>query len=348
MEVGRPTTAHRYGQTATVLADGRVLAAGGHTWASLEDPSARNVVGRGAEVFDPTALTWVPTGALVIARTEHQTSALIDGRALATGGESEAFSEWTALASAELYDPVAGSWSLTQSMHEARTHHAQVRLADGRIWVAGGTGVAGDQGLGTAALASVEVFDPADQTWTRWAPLSTAEPMVDAILLGDGRLLVMGEFHVELYDPAVGSQPAPPPPPPYRAPTRYAPNEPVVCVGPGLGHATALASGGAHVLALQMSLLITPERDVMGCRSLLGPAQQKASPVASLALESGKLLFTFGAEEVALLDPGTGVLTALPPLIHRDRGAFHLLLLPDGSALVTGGSDDPSEVLRWN
>ena len=67
---------------------------------------------------------------------------------------------------------------------------------------------------------------------------------------------------------------------------------------------------------------------------------------ASVALPWGLILFTFGFREAVLLDPATSSITAVPPRIYP-RGTSHLLLLPDGSALVTGGDDVPSELLEW-
>jgi hypothetical protein len=228
---GTPTTnAHRYNQSATVLRDGRVLAAGGETWDFSTPSWGASTVHAGAETFDPASRLWTPTGSLNVARGGHRATLLADGRVLVTGGESVPFSEWTALASAELYDPVAGTWRPTAPMASARVNHAQVLLADGRVMVAGGTSATvGAVPTGPLWLASVEVFDPSTETWTTWAPLSQAEPTADALRMGDGRPLITGLFHAEVYDPAVGSQPPPAKAPPYRSQPSYAPQEGLPC-----------------------------------------------------------------------------------------------------------------------
>jgi hypothetical protein len=344
---GTPTTsAHRYNQSATVLSDGRVLAAGGETW-DFSTPSWGGTVKVGAETFDPASRLWTPTGSLNVARGGHRATLLSDGRVLVTGGESVPFSEWTALASAELYDPVAGTWRATAPMASARVNHAQVLLADGRVMVAGGTSATvGAVPTGPLWLATVEVFDPSTETWTTWAPLSQAEPTADALRMGDGRPLITGLFHAEVYDPLVGSQPAPAAVDPYRSPPPYAPQEGLPCGDPGVELATALADGSAHLLALQTSFVVDPTRP-LNCRSLLGPPAALKGSVVSVGLPDGGVFFSYGQLDATVLDTTTGDMTALPPRLFA-RGAPHVLLLHDGSVFVTGGADAPSELFEWN
>jgi hypothetical protein len=58
------------------------------------------------------------------------------------------------LASAEVYDPATGKFSLTGSMSTARNGHTATLVADGRVLIAGG-------GNDTSAyLASAELYQP--------------------------------------------------------------------------------------------------------------------------------------------------------------------------------------------
>ena len=94
----------------------------------------------------------------------------------------------TAVANADLYDPTTNSWTAT-NMSQSRTTHSVTELANGDVVVCGGAG-----GLLSAAtqLDSVESFDPASNTWTTVAPLSTPRAAHTALLLPDGLLVLLG------------------------------------------------------------------------------------------------------------------------------------------------------------
>ncbi len=177
----------RFYHTSTVLADGRVLVAGGRS-------SAGEVVS--CVLYDPMSGTWAATGDLVTARDQHGGALLADGSVLVVGGNGST----GILASAERYDPIAGTWSATDDLAEARRFHTTTRLADGRVLVAGGS----DDGT----LGSVELYDPIAETWSSTDSLDGARYHHTATLLEDGRVLVAGGFNItdgvasaELYDP---------------------------------------------------------------------------------------------------------------------------------------------------
>src|SRR5438105_4480950 len=78
--------------TATLLANGKVLVAGGN-----------NTIGHvaGAELYDPSTGTWALTGSMAAARYLHTATLLPNGKVLVAGG----LGDFGLLASAELYDP---------------------------------------------------------------------------------------------------------------------------------------------------------------------------------------------------------------------------------------------------
>lgn len=180
-----PSASSWYGQNegAVTLSDGKVLVAGG------ADGSAAALAA--AAVFDPTAETWAATNPLLTPRRLHTVTVLADGKVLVAGGVSgPAQFPAPGLASAELFDPAAGTWTGTGAMHQARWGHSAVALADGKVLVAGGTTIRSGQSI--RALRSAEVYDPATGAWTEAAPMTDARSGHAAVVLGNGRILVAG------------------------------------------------------------------------------------------------------------------------------------------------------------
>jgi hypothetical protein len=87
-------TTARWGQSATLLSDGRVLIAGGNDQLKVLTS---------AELYDPATGSFSPTGSMATPRGYHTTTLLPDGRVLIAGGLAEQVS--MGLASAEVYQP---------------------------------------------------------------------------------------------------------------------------------------------------------------------------------------------------------------------------------------------------
>jgi hypothetical protein len=141
---GSMTTARSY-HTATLLTDGRVLVAGGIT-------SGRAA---SAEIYDPKTGTFIATGSMTTDRYSHTATLLTDGRVLVAGGygTNSASTNSASLASADIYDPRAGTFSATGSMTTARGGQSATLLTDGRVLIAGGL-------FGSSYLASAELYQP--------------------------------------------------------------------------------------------------------------------------------------------------------------------------------------------
>lgn len=197
----------RFGCTATELTSGpdagKVLVVGGES----QGYGIPAYYTKSVELFDPAtgASTW--TSPLTTERGYHTatrlTSAPYAGKVLVAGGYNNLSG---GVSSAELYDPVSGTW--TQStLNAARTNHTATKLRSGKIMVAGGTG------------APAELYDPATNSWALTGALNVVRSDHTATLLesgpNSGKVLVAGGWgpggvaggavpSAELYDPDTG------------------------------------------------------------------------------------------------------------------------------------------------
>jgi hypothetical protein len=114
----------------------------------------------------------------------------------------------SALASAELYDPISGTFSPTGSMSTGRVDQTATLLGNGEVLVVGGSG---NLQLG---LASAELYDPSAGTFSPTGSMVEGRGNQTATLLGNGKVLVAGGYtgfpgaglsSAELYDPSTGA-----------------------------------------------------------------------------------------------------------------------------------------------
>jgi Galactose oxidase, central domain/Kelch motif len=185
----------RSGHTATLLPDGKVLVAGGRIG---PDPGVTS-----AELYDPSSGTWSATGSMHEGRGGQTATLLQDGTVLVVGGGySLGGGDAALLPSAELYDPVSGTWTATADRLRGEGVTATL-LSDGKVLVVGGN--YGPQ--------RAELYDPISGTWTATGgTLVTNRYYAAATLLSDGRVLVVGgqlarrtrDASAELYDPSSG------------------------------------------------------------------------------------------------------------------------------------------------
>lgn len=187
------TNVARYGHTATLLLNGKVLVTSGDQSGSGAST---------AELYDPSTGQWTVTGSLSDARAGHMATLLPNGKVLVFGGATG-----HALATAELYDPVSGSWSATGSMIDKRSGHSATLLPNGKVLTAGGS----SQVL--QSLNTAELYDPSTGQWTATGAMSGTRFLHSATLLSNGMVLFAGGTNdgggsylstLELYDSTTG------------------------------------------------------------------------------------------------------------------------------------------------
>jgi hypothetical protein len=107
-------------------------------------------------------------------------------------------------AAAGLFDPATRAFTAIGPMMGGNRDSATITiLNDGRALIAGGLSPASDDRL------AVEIYDPGQGTFTRAADMLTARQGHTAMLLADGRVLLVGGTYdgsnsVEIYDPVTG------------------------------------------------------------------------------------------------------------------------------------------------
>ncbi len=186
---------------AVALHDGRIMICGG-----TSDANVGGVL-ETAEIFDPTAGTFTPTGSMLAARQGHTATVLPHGEVLITGGQKN-IGFRTALASAEIYDPNSGTFRPTGSMSTAREGHTATLLRDGRVLIAGGSS------NGITTTSSAEVYNPRTGSFTTISPMNVPREAHTATLLKNGKVLITGGgrggmpggyivyANAEIFDPA--------------------------------------------------------------------------------------------------------------------------------------------------
>lgn len=164
---------------AVALHDGHILICGG-----TSDANVGGVLDS-AELYDPIAGNFTPTGAMKEARQGHTATVLPNGQVLIAGG-SKNIGFRSELASAEIYDPNSGTFRPVGAMTTPREGHSATLLRDGRVLIAGGSP------NGIATTASAEVYDPETGRFTAIAPMGVPREAHSATLLRSGKVLIAG------------------------------------------------------------------------------------------------------------------------------------------------------------
>jgi len=200
--------------TATLIsgcncpADGKILIAGGRSATSSLGSTLRT-----AELYDPATGKFTATGAMKATRARHSATLIaigpLAGNVLVAGGTSD--ESGGDVASAELYDPATGQFTLTGGMSMPRENHSATWLSPGVVSgsLAGTVLVAGGGDV-SAPSDSAEDFNPQTAAFSPVGAMTTARTLQSAVLLANGKVLIAGgqssdtDFlqSAELFDPA--------------------------------------------------------------------------------------------------------------------------------------------------
>jgi len=328
--VGNMTDA-RVGHTATLLSGGKVLLAGGSgTAATLSS----------AEVFDPTAGTFSATGKMQSARTGHTATVLCDVNAASCANPRVLVAGGAPDKSAELYDPITGTFAFTSSLTAARFFHTATLLPNGKVLIVGG-----DDPNTQKPLATAELFDPVAGIFSATGNLTTARAQHTATLLSTGKVLITGGedengnplASAELYDPA----------------TEQFATVQNMTAGRS-SHTATLLSGGKVLIAGGLDENHSPMAAIevfdpsTGLFSALGNLVVARNSHTAVLLGDGTVLLA-GGEGIAapvladaeIFDPATGK-SAETGALQLARFLHTATLLANGRVLVAGGSSGES------
>jgi hypothetical protein len=165
-------TARRARHEAVLMADGRVLVAGGH------DPVLGEVAS--AEIYDPASNAFTATGSMATPRRRHSMTLTRGNQIFVAGGSNGA----TDLGTTELYDPGTGQFSAGPSLLAVRGYHSATTLPMNHILLIGG--------YGGGYLTSAEIYDPKAGSMSSAGDLSVAREAHSAAPLPKQQVLIVG------------------------------------------------------------------------------------------------------------------------------------------------------------
>jgi len=305
--------------TATLLADGRLLVAGGRDSKAIAS----------VEVYDSTTGEWTASSPMAAARFGHTQTLLEDGTVLVVGE-----------ASPELYNPVSGTWSSAGNMAYMREErHATTLLEDGRVLVTGG--ISEIDGF-KETVGFAELYDPPTKTWEPTGDMTEERERHQAVLLKNGTVLVVGsrndkpyiigETTAELFDPATGTWSEA-----SKLPNDHGERFTVTLLDDG-----RVLVGGGGTRGRTLAPNITASMDIYdpptGEWSNLGDMTSKSWGHTATTLRNGTILFV-GMVFVDIYNPNTGTWTRVGELTEARNGLHTATLLENDTVLIVGGDN---------
>jgi hypothetical protein len=189
----------RYGHTATLLPNGKVLIAGA-AWPLVS-----------AEIYDPQTGTFSSTGDMTVPLAQLAATLLPNGQVLIVGVRIVGVNvdnSWVRRLEAEIYYPATGTFSPAGNVDNPQVVCAvATSLIDGKVLVGVGTWSPPAGALGVPPY----LYDPTSATFAATGQYATKDNLDEDVcptdvLLADGKVLTTWEsWKAEIYTPATGT-----------------------------------------------------------------------------------------------------------------------------------------------
>lgn len=295
------------------------------------------LVGAITALYSHDTQEFVSVGDLVNTRTEISSASLKNGQVLIAGGRRFENGRSSTVADVEIFTPSRGtSRAAENGMTTARTRHTMTTLSDGKVLVTGGWSVytGGPKPAQPVLHNSAELFDPNTESWETVGSLNKLGGTNNAaVLLQDGKVLVVGETDAEIYDPTtkefsyVGHTQTP------RINTHLT----------LLQDGEVLVTGTSRVDDIEQNQpaeLFVPSKNRFVQAAV--PVVLRTARYTTTVLEDGRVLLVGGDAETSkggtaeIYDPARDQFTFVG-FMHTDREGHTATLLADGRVAIAGG-----------
>jgi Galactose oxidase, central domain len=323
----------RFGHTATLLLNGKVLIAGGR--------GANGAALVSAEIYDPEIGTFSPTGDMN-SSVGHTATLLPNGRVLmiAVLYDYPLGASPIARIEAEVYDPLSGTFTPAGSVENSQVSCALATLlTTGKLLINVGTWwpPAGVQGV------PPYLYDPTNETFEATGKYVTRANLDEDIcpveaVLADGKVLTIWESaYAEVYNPDTGT---------------YSPTGDLIPTGSEGYTATLLMNGNVLVAGGDTNPINSLYDPAAGKFTTTGYMKATRAGHGATLLPDGTVLISGGwaypflPSRAELYEPVSGTFTATGEMI-TPRWGQTATLLADGTVLMAGGmaSLDPNRPL---
>jgi len=252
------------------------------------------------------------------------------------------------LATAQLYDPAAGTFSDTpNNVSVARGYATTTTLANGKILLANG----GDYNDGGAAVTAADLYDPTTGLFSATGSTHDARHGSTATLLLSGKVLVAGGIMsnvqtrlatAELYDPTTGTFA-------YTG-SMHAGRDIAVAVRLQNGKVLIAGGGDGSGVSLNSTEIYDPTAGTFAVGSTMDGRRDDAT---ATLLPDGRVLIVGGVNNdicvgtAEIYDPTANAFTASQSSVTPRR--FHTAtLLPNGKVLIAGGVNSDTNINTVN